>query len=405
MRECAGCGSNDLSLALSLGSMPPVNSFVRPNQAAAEISYPLDLYFCRSCSLAQLGNAVDPSVLFSDYSHLSSASASNLSHLKTVAGHLSQLGPQAERVLEIGANDGSLLNFLKLPGRYLLAVDPAENLRPRIEALGIAAKTAFFNERFAADLASTEPPFSLIIAINVVAHTPGFVSLFRGVKSLLAPGGLFYFEVAYVLDTVLKGQFDTIYHEHVYCFSLNSLRQALERTGLRAVSAEIIPTQGHSLRVIARNAAEEPLVDPSVAEITEQEVSSGCTSVEAFTAAGNSTKNFSSRLRSAVGKVKDEFGPLIGLGAPARGVVILNYCGLGTDHLSVLIDDTPLKQGLLAPGVHIPVSGWDAVPREQPAGYLLLSWNYKAEILKKLRAAGGRGKMIIPFPELQEIEL
>lgn len=409
MRKCGGCSQPEMKLLFSLGDIPPVNAFLLPSEIKSEIGYPLDLYYCPECTLVQLGECVPPEKLFSHYLHLSSASGSNVRHLKEVADWVAEhddQGLKGKRVLEIGSNDGTLLAMLKQKAGDVLGVDPAKNLAEDALRRGVRTISDFFLEEKAAEIIQKEGTFDWVVALNVVPHTPNFTSLLRGVRAALKPGGRFMLEGAYVVDTILNGQFDTIYHEHVYNFSLHALKFALERAGFKIIDVEIIPTQGTSFRVFACRSDESEKESTQLKKLLDAEKSKGFTDLKAYERAADKIKKFSIELKEKIAKLKrDNQEKIVALGAPARGVVILNYCGIGTDDIEYVIDDTVLKQGRLTPGVHIPVTGWEELAQNPKKSFLLLSWNYREEVLKKLRACGAKGTLIVPFPNLEEVQV
>src|SRR5581483_4907744 len=177
--------------------------------------------------------------------------------------------------------------------------------------------------------------------------------------SVLAPGGTFVMEAVDVSRTILRGEFDTVYHEHVYCFSLSALVALLARAGLTVVDVEALPTQGGSLRVFSRRTDARPA--PSVAAWLENEMALGILRPGTYERVGEQVRAFKPALLEQLHRLKQKHGRVFGLGAPARGVVILNFCGIGPELLDAVVDDTPLKQGRLVPGVHVPVVDWQAV--------------------------------------------
>lgn len=402
---CRVCGEARLEQLLALGNVPPVNAFVRPEDVAHERAYPLALGYCVSCTLVQLMQTVPPAELYRDYLHLSSAAASQAAHLQRVADLLRErsLPARPAKILEVGSNDGTLLAHFA-DQALVVGVDPARNLMSRSRERGVETIPDFMSEVLAARLQEQYGQFDLIIGLNVVAHTEDVLGLVRAVSTLLAPGGVFFMEAAYVLDTVLAGQFDTVYHEHVYCFSLQALKGLLARAGLTVCEAEIIPTQGTSLRIVARRTEEDPAVDGSVPSLLEREWERGLDDLATRREVGPRVERIKQQIAAAVASARRR-GPLVGLGAPARGVVILNACTIGPESLQYVVDDTPLKVGRLVPGVHIPVESWQRLQDDAPAGYCLLSWNYREDMLKRLRQMGKHGTVLVPWPKLEVVVL
>ncbi len=403
IKLCKACNSGQLKRFLELGNIPPVNAFIDETQIVNEKSYPLNLSYCKSCLLVQLEDVVDPSELFSNYLHLSSASDSNIGHLKEFAQEIHQkcnLNKET-KILEIGSNDGTLLAFLKNYTNNVLGIDPAKNLASLSANNGVETLPLFFNIDTAENILNTRGKFDFIIALNVIPHTPQVVDLLKGVKKILNKNGMLIMEGAYALETILKGEFDTIYHEHVYCFSLHSLISTFKLAGLKVVDVEKIPTQGGSLRIFAQEENTQNYPSQSVLNMLSEEKLIGLTDSKIYDSIEQKVKKFREDFKELIKIEKIKTGnPLIGIGAPARGVVILNYCGINSDDLEYVIDDTPLKQEKVMPGVHIPVKSWDSLNEKNKQSFILLSWNYKLHLIEKLKKHTSTGNIIIPFPRL-----
>jgi len=405
--KCRGCGAVDLRLVVSLGDMPPVNAFLTAAQVKDERRFALDCYFCERCTLVQLDPIVDPGLLFSDYAYLSSVSKTAVSYLTELATSLAgELNVTAtSRVLEIGSNDGTFLRQLRTYTPHVVGVDPARNVVEKAKALGLRTVVDFFSAKLANTLEAELGRFDLIVALNVVAHTPNFLDLFAGVRHLLHPKGYFVMEAADVVQTILRGEIDTIYHEHVYCFSLHALQHACHAVGLTIVDACKTPAQGGSLRVFMQTTAGENVVNPRVLTLLEGERSAGLTSFSAYAPVAGLAGELRERLRAGLRELREAHETVIGLGAPARGVVLMNYCELGTSDLDFVVDDAPTKQGKLVPGRHIPVFDWTKIAKDGSIGCLMLSWNYRQEILAKLRARTANATVLVPLPSVERITL
>ncbi|HVR01853.1 MAG TPA: class I SAM-dependent methyltransferase, partial [Polyangia bacterium] len=398
-----------LTPIVSLGRMPRVNAFLEvPRSGArlrAEPSYPLDLYFCERCTLVQLQPLVSPALLFGTYAYLSSVSRTNRERLDAFADELATrfaLGAHS-RILEIGSNDGTLLRSFQRFTQNVVGVDPAKNVASLAAAAGVETIVDFFSPGVGADLARTHGGFDLILALNVVAHTPDFVGLFSRARDLLAPGGRFVIEVVHVLQTLLRGEIDTVYHEHVYCFSLHALLHAAKRAGLIIVDAEKIAAQGGSLRIVMQRRQAKPRRRDRVAELVAEERDAGVHRASTYASIAHHALALRLGIWSGLRELRKSADLVVGLGAPARGVVLMNYCGLTTADLDVVIDDTPLKQGKLVPGCHIPVGDWTRIPKDANIACLMFAWTYRSEILEKLRARTSHARVLIPLPAVEEV--
>ena len=401
--KCRVCQTSELKEFLTLGEMPPVNAFLDYKELYKEKKYPLTLAYCPACFLVQLINIVPSSELFSNYLHLSSASASNINHLREVANIIKERFniTNSTRILEIGSNDGTLLAFLKEYSPYVLGVDPAENLLLFSKEKGVETIPAFFNKVTAMEILNTTGKYDIVVAINIVPHTPDVVSLLEGVEMILNDNGIFIMEGVYALETILRGEFDTIYHEHVYTFSLHSLIATFKQANLIVVDVEKIPQQGGSLRVYAKRREDAKSSSIAVNSLLKEEKELGLATPKLYSTLVSKVEQFKKQLKDVVEHEKNLSGKLIGIGAPARGVVILNYCGINQNDIEYIVDDTPLKQGKITPGVHIPVKSWDVLKPEKKQIFLLLSWNYRDHLLARLKPQFCSSKVIIPFPQLE----
>ncbi len=403
--QCKSCGYEGLSRFLELGSIPPVNAFIPESEIPSEKAYPLNLAYCPHCFLVQLEQVVPPEDLFRNYLHLSAGSATNVKHLEEVADNLGKrfnLNPES-KILEVGSNDGTLPAFFKKYTPHVVGVDPARNLIHINKEKGIDYIPEFFNTSTASHILKTRGTFDLVVGLNVIPHTPNNIDLLKAARIILKDKGTLVMEGVYALETILDGEFDTIYHEHVYTFSLHALISTFRMAGLTVVDVERIPTQGGSLRVFAMKDEHANPVSSTVSFLLEQEKKHGLADPKAYDSVGQKVITYKKELRALIEKEKSSKGKLIGLGAPARGVVIMNYCTIDTSDLEYVIDDTPLKVGKVTPGTHVPVKSWDSLDPDEERVFLLLSWNYKDHLLSKLKQHVKKGRVIIPFPKLEVI--
>lgn len=403
---CRACNDHELKRFVSLGNIPPVNAFLNPEDITNEKAHPLNMAYCPSCLLAQLEQIVPPEELFSHYLHLSAGSPSNINHLQNVSKMLQKrfsINPDT-KILEIGSNDSTLLAFLKEHTPHLLGVDPAKNLVQVSKDKGIDARPLFFNTDTAAEIIKEKGLYDLIVALNVIPHTPNVVDLLRGTHMTLNKNGTLMMEGAYALETMLQGQFDTLYHEHVYSFSLHSLISTFKQANLNVIDVEQIPTQGSSLRIFAQRNSESQRPKEAVYNLLDKEKSLGLTNPAIFDQVNPKVEKFKKDFRSLIESEKAKGRRLIGLGAPARGVVIMNYCDFRPDDMEFIIDDTPLKQGRVSPGSHIPVKSWSALTQDPNNTFVLLSWNYKDHLISKIKSLAPKSRIIVPFPNLEIIQ-
>lgn len=404
--KCRSCGYQPLNRFLALGDIPPVNAFLETSEIPLEKKYPLNLAYCPHCFLVQLEEIVPPDTLFRNYLHLSSGSGANISHLKEVAELLTKRFNVTKEtsILEIGSNDGTLLNFFKAYTPKVIGVDPAKNLEGVNREKGIDYVSEFFDTKTASELVRRRGQIDLIVALNVIPHTPDNIDLLKASRIVLKDSGTLVMEGVYALETILNGEFDTIYHEHVYTFSLHALISTFRMAGFKVVDIERIPTQGGSLRVYAMKEECALPVSNSVNELLRHEERVGLSDPKTYDSVEKKVRNFRADLRKMIEEELALNGKLIGLGAPARGVVIMNYCNLTNREIEYIVDDTSLKHGRVAPGVHIPVKPFSELEKEKNRTFFLLSWNYKESFIERLKKIFPSFRVIIPFPTLQIFE-
>jgi 2-polyprenyl-3-methyl-5-hydroxy-6-metoxy-1,4-benzoquinol methylase len=408
--SCRICSGTSLAPVLDLGAMPTVNYFSSDaERLAKEPRYLLRLALCQGCGLVMLDEVVPPETLFREYHYLTSASLPLIEHFAGLASECQEHGwvTHGTKVLDIGANDGTLLRQFERIGARPLGVDPAWNAVERAERSGIRVLPMFFDEAAANEIAPRFGMFEVITCTNVFAHTHAVTSFLAGIKRLLTPGGVVIMEFAHLLDIVVKGQFDCIYHEHVSYFSLRPLERLSRACGFEIVDARKVLTQGGSLRIYARPSSQAGAVKSARMEaISAEEEEHQIHDLARLRRFADDVDQFRRDLRLLVSDVRQRGLKIVGLGAPAKAVVLLNYCGIGPQDLAYIVDSTELKQGRYLPGTHIPVRSEQALAQdESPADYfLLLAWNFQDAILKKVesyRAAGAR--VIVPFPNLRVI--
>ncbi len=400
---CRICLGTDLVQILDLGSTPPANAYLSKAQLALpEKSFPLALYFCRTCSLAQLLDVVNPEILFKDYHFLTGASAPSVEHFKEYANDVLRPLVQSpeDLVIDIGGNDGVLLSFIKDEAR-VLNVDPADNLAPISEERGVPFYPAFFTSATADDILAKYGNAAVVVANNVFAHTDPIRDVFEGVAKLIGEEGTFVFEVHWAKHLVEEGCFDQIYHEHLCFYSLHAAKHLVEATGMKIFRVEIVPTQGQSLRVyVAKNREQETSVD----EILAQEVAAGLTGEEAYVAFATHVQENKEKVLAILRDLTREGKKIVGYGAPAKGNTLLNYYGIGTETLEYLTDTTSLKQGLYSPGMHVPIVSPDRLKTDTPEYLFLFAWNFKDAILEKEKELREKGvKFIVTVPEVEII--
>ena len=362
--ECRSCGSRDTESVLSLGSLPLANNLLAHSDDSYEL-YPLDVVFCSSCRLGQLVDVVPGEKLFSDYVFYSSAMPPVVERARALAKRvMDQYRPSS--VLEIASNDGYLLGSYERSGIRVLGIDPARGPANAAALQRIPTIQDFFSLK----LAKTLPRFDVIHASNVLAHCPDVNDFVAALLAVLEKDGVCIIEVPYLGDLVQQCQFDTVYHEHVFYFSVESLKQLFNRHGLMIESIETMPyVLGGSLRIFVRNGGPQKVwSDYGLGEVTAMQ---------------SRADGYAEQLRKCLIELNRKGKTVWGFGAAAKATVILNYAGIDDSLIAAIADDTPAKQGKFVPGTGIQVRSTEEWLKAQPDVTCIFTWNYARAIMDR----------------------
>ncbi len=397
--RCALCGTEELYKFLSLGHQPPSDAFLKQEDLQKpEITYPLDLFFCSVCTLVQLGYVVEPDILFREYVYNTGTNNSLRANFKALVGNIIsdyRLGV-GDFVVDIGSNDGTLLENYLSHGVKVLGIDPSSTTAFALQK-GIPTLVEYFNFEVVERIRQEHSTAKVITATNVFAHVKELDSFMRGIKELLDEKGVFISENGYVVDMVEGMQYDSIYHEHLRYYSVTSLETLFARYDMEIINVERIAIHGGSIRVYAAHAGAWP-ISKSIEILRELERERGFNSLARYKKFAADVISTKFALLDIVYDFKKKNARIAGIGAPAKGNTLLNYCGLDTMLVEYLTEKSPLKIGLYSPGMHIPVVDEKYLFDEQPEAALLLSWNLADELVSKIQQKGYKGIFIIPNP-------
>jgi predicted TPR repeat methyltransferase len=391
---------------LDLGTAPPSNAYLtRDRLAAPESWYPLELLACANCWLVQTVDYAGRETFFSDdYAYFSSVSKSWVAHAERyVTEMVKRFGlDEHSTVVEIAANDGYLLQFVRQRGIPCYGIEPTAGTARAARAKGIEIVSEFFGAALAGRLAAEGRTADLMAANNVLAHVPDINDFVAGFARLLAPAGVATFEFPHLLRMVQEAQFDTAYHEHYSYLSLGTVSRIFEHSGLQLFDVEQLGTHGGSLRVFAQrtDTGRQPK-GAAVEALLAEESAAGMRSAafyEAFQPAAERVKN---DLLAFLVASRRAGASVAAYGAAAKGNTLLNYAGVKTDLLAFVCDAAPSKQGKFMPGSRVPILAPEAIAERRPDYVLILPWNLSREVMSQLahvRAWGG--KFVVAVPEL-----
>ncbi|MFA6316811.1 MAG: class I SAM-dependent methyltransferase [Elusimicrobiota bacterium] len=402
--DCRLCGNPDLVEVLKLTPTPPANAFVKESERGKpQQTFPLDFFLCKACGHLQMLDVVDPAVLFEDYVYVSGTSPVFVKHFEKYAeAVLTRYSVKPDSlVVDIGSNDGTLLKFFQKAGMRVLGIDPAKEIARQANASGVETLPVFFTERLAGELRVQRGPASVVTANNVFAHSDDLKGMLAGIQTLLADDGVFVFEVSYLLDVYTKTLFDTMYHEHVAYHSVRPLRDFFKAHGMELIAAERVDSHGGSLRGTAQLARGPRRPDPSVEALIAEEARVGLQTSETLKAFGAKIDGVKASLQKLLKDLKAQGKRIAGFGAPAKATTLMYHFGLGPDLIDFIVDDSPWKQGLFSPGLHIPVTSSQAILDQKPDYLLILAWNFAEPIMAKQKAFTDMGgRFILPLPEV-----
>lgn len=388
---------------------PLANSYVKFEHANyAEKLYPLKVWVCDQCLLSQLEAFESPDAIFSDYPYFSSFSTTWVEHARIYCEMMVQrFGLHARsQIVEIASNDGYLLQHFKAKGMPVLGIEPAANVaKVAWEQKQIPSVVQFFGVRTAGELVADGKAADLLVGNNVLAHVPDINDFVAGLKIALQPGGIITFEFPHLLRLIKENQFDTIYHEHFSYFSFLATEKIFAHHGLTLFDVEELPTHGGSLRIFARHAENiSPLatVTERVARMRTQETDFGLRAMATYRAFGEKVKATKRKLLRFLIDAKENGKSVVCYGAAAKGVTLVNYCGVRDDLVDYVVDRSPYKQNHFMPGVRIPIYRPEKIFETKPDYVLILPWNLKEEIREQMAAvADWGGKFVVPIPEVK----
>ena len=395
-KYCAGCDDTDFLSVLSLGEVPLAGVFPLKEELEIENKYPLNLLFCKKCSLVQTDSFIEPQILFEDYRYISSVGLSN--HFKEVASILDdRYDVKGKNILEIGCNDGVLLEPLSKLGANVEGVDPAKNIVKLAKDKGLIVYEEYFNdETFGGE--EFKSKYDLVLSNNTFAHIPDIQSVVRGVKHVLKPNGDFIFEVHYLQSLIDGKQWDNIYHEHIYYHSITGLNNLFQKYGMTIVDFEEIPIHSGSIRVTVAN--RNTYKSPKVLDRIELE-SKTIVNVEYLRNYGEDVRNHITNFNDTIKELKKNHS-IAGYGASGRANMFCNLTDLNSNIVKFIVDESPERCGRYIANTDIPIVDVETLKNSDADLLIIFAWNYSKMIIEKTQFK--KFKYLVAFPTIQIVD-
>jgi len=394
--NCRVCDSEDLIETLDLGMQPWCNDFVLKDDLESVIKYPLSTVFCSNCSTFQVQYTVPKEIMFKEHTYLSGSNASMPEHFQKISDKVcSSYIQDAKFVVDIGSNDGTLLKSYKNKGLNVLGIEPCNDAANIAIEDGVPTKKTFFNYDVAQEINKEMGCADIISAANVFYHVEELHDIVKGIKFLLGENGVFVVQGTYLPNLIERNEFDIIYHEHLLYYRIENLNYLLNMHDLEIFDVDFEEVHGGSMIAYIGHLSHRKISDNVVNQI-EYEKSLGYDTITPYKNFSKQVEDLKISLNNLLNQLINEGKTVYAYGAPAKGTVLLNYCGIDSNLIPISVEVNKAKIGRYFPGVNIEVVDESKV--EEPDYYLLLSWNF-LDVFKRSQAyQSGARKFIVPVP-------
>jgi len=387
MRNCRICGADDFKTVIDFGESPLVNSLLTEEEIVKpDETYPLLVEQCQSCFLVQIVEPIGGQRIYrnQDYLYYSGDMPGLKEYFEKFSNELQSLIIQdfsTPFIVEIGSNDGLMLNQFRHKQVRILGVDPSSNVVVRALKNGIPTISDFFSERLAKSIEKEMGKAKLIGGANCIAHLDDLHDFVRGVNVLLDYNGVFWIECNYWGGMVKNKNAALIYHDHFSYFTLQNWIDFMGNKNFQVFDAYVTPAQGGSLRIFIDRGKRQ--VTTRMKMLHDEEVSSNLNSYETAVQYEKDVREEATKLRAVIDKIKSEGKTIAGYGAAAKGFSVLQLAGIGAQHIDYFVDDSPAKQGKFTPVHHIPVISREEAEENFPDYFFITAPNYADVIIAK----------------------
>jgi SAM-dependent methyltransferase len=402
---CMNCRGPNLDRFLDLGQQPNGNHFPGPAELGNEPRFPFAMAVCTDCWQVQIEEFPPVEFMFTNHPYITGVNMPVLSHFDRMVDDTLRKFPLRANslVLDIGANDGTLLKRFQKAGMRVLGIDPGKRTGELARAEGLTVCEAFWDESAASAFGRLGLHPDLITATSVFYHLADIHSFVRGLAKLLQSDGVFLAQCVYLKDVIEKLQFDHFYHEHTMIHAIGPLRRLFGQYGLRMLDVDFYDVHGGSFVLyVGREESPYPTSD-SIDRAIRAEEAAGLRRGDTYHEFARRAEANRGELVALLRALKAQGKRIFGLGAPLKGSTLLNYCGIGPDLVELATEVNRFKIGRFTPGTHIPIV-YEETIREQPDYYLVLSWNFLDFFVDKYADYLSKGgKFIVPHPEVRVV--
>ncbi len=402
-RNCRACESDKLDLFFSLKPSPIGDEFVsRDKLGIHQKKYPIDLYMCRDCNLFQLIDVISPEVLYGNYIYVSESSVGLKNHFNSFSKNIIQdLNLKKDSlVVDIGSNDGILLNFFKSSNMRVIGIEPAKDIAEIANKNGIKTFPDYLSKNTVDKILDEHGKAKVVTSNNVFANVDEIRNWVLCVKDLLDNDGVYIFESYYLLDVINNFVFDFIYHEHLSAFSVLPMKKLFESFDMELIRVQHINTKGGSLRYFVQKKSGTLKDDGSIKKYLEMENSQKLYEKSTFNEFSEKINLLKEQSLNYLLKMKSRGKKIAGFGASITGTTLIHHFQL-EDFFDYLIDDNKAKHGMFSPGIHLPVYPMEEIKTLKPDIVYVLAWRFLDNFIERKNQIGWSGEIIRPVPNFE----